>query len=464
MRNAALWLDKKFGLEEHTIAHYAWVIVFIAGAVQMVGAAIRMAFGVLVDPLVQTFGWSPGSIGLAYALMSIVAALASPVAGYAGNRFGARRTMATGTVLFFIGMMWTSQTKELWELYVAYGLVFGISQALLLVPVVPSVAAWFRRHLGLGTGIMMVSWSLGPALVVQLLAVLFNTVGWSQAFMFVGIVGTVTLSFALLFFRNTPEDAGRIAYGTRGYDKPLVTKGNVFVSTQQEFQGYVYKTNAFWNLINIHFLGCAGHAVILVGIIPFAISQGLGPLAAAGVLTTISITSVSTRFITPILSDRFSSKTVMFVSFVGQGIGVFLLFTADSTLDFYLFAVLWAIPYGGEGTSFPIANRRYYGHSPMGTTYGWQLLGAGLGMALGGALPGMMFDITGGYMWAFGLSAAFSLIGAVSITLLETSNKQLIPDWPELDDAVPGLANDPGTKNEMKPVLNQTGSNPNSGD
>ena len=209
MRNAALWLDKKFGLEEHTIAHYAWVIVFIAGAVQMVGAAIRMGFGVLVDPLVENFGWSPGSIGLAYALMSIVAALASPVAGYSGNRFGARRTMATGTVLFFIGMMWTSQTKEIWELYIAYGMVFGISQALLLVPVVPSVAAWFRRHLGLATGIMMVSRSLGPALVVQLLAVLFNTVGWSQTFQIVGIVGPAPLAFALLFFRNTPEDAGR---------------------------------------------------------------------------------------------------------------------------------------------------------------------------------------------------------------------------------------------------------------
>ena len=458
MRNAALWLDRKFGLEEHTIAHYAWVIVFIAGAVQMIGAAIRMAFGVLVDPLVQTFGWSPGSIGLAYALMSIVAALASPIAGYSGNRFGARRTMATGTALFFIGMMWTSQTKEIWELYVAYGLVFGISQALLLVPVVPAIATWFRRHLGLGTGIMMVSWSLGPALVVQLLAVLFNTVGWSQAFMFVGVVGTAVLAFALLFFRNTPEDAGRIAYGTRGYDKPLVTSGNIFVSTQQEFQSFVYKTNAFWNLINIHFLGCAGHAVILVGIIPYAISQGMGQLAAAGVLTTISIISVSTRFVTPILSDRFSSKTVMFVSFFGQGVGVFFLFTADSALDFYLFAVLWAIPYGGEGTSFPILNRRYYGHSPMGTTYGWQLLGAGLGMALGGALPGMIFDITGGYMWAFGLSAAFSLIGAIAILLLEPANKQLIPDWPEMDTAVPGSAK------EMKPVLNQTGTNPNSGD
>lgn len=433
MRKAALWFDNRFGLEEHTIAHYAWVIVAIAGVVQMVGAAIRMAFGVLVDPLVETFGWTPGSIGFAYALMSIITALSSPLAGWLGNRFGARRTMFVGTILFFIGMMWTSQTQQIWELYVAYGIVFGISQALLLVPVVPAVAAWFRRHLGLGTGIMMVSWSLGPAIVIQALAVLFATVGWSQAFMVVGVVGTSTLLINLIFFRNTPEDADRIAYGTREGDNPLITSGNVFVSTQKEFQGYVYKTNAFWNLINIHFLGCVGHAVILVGIIPLGISKGLGPLTAAGVLTTVSIVSVVTRFLAPVLSERISAKAVMFVAFFGQGVGVFLLLTADSTLDFYIFAVVWAIPYGGEGTAFPVLIRKYYGHSPMGTTYGWQLLGAGLGMALGGVIPGMVFDITGTYTWAIVLSALFSLAGALAIVVLENTRKQLIPDWPEME-------------------------------
>ena len=433
MRNAALWLDKKLGLNQHTIAHYAWVIVAIAGVVQMVGAAIRMAFGVLVDPLVETFGWSPGSIGLAYALMSVVTALSSPIAGYLGNRFGARNTMLAGTILFFIGMMWTSQTQAIWELYISYGLIFGISQAMLLVPVVPAVAAWFRRHLGLGTGIMMVSWSLGPALVVQILAVLFDTVGWSQAFMLVGIIGTAILLFILLFFRNTPEEAGRQAYGIKAADKPLITSGNIFISTQQEFQGYVYKTNAFWNLINIHFLGCVGHAVILVGIIPLGISKGLGPLTAAGVLTTLSVVSVTTRFVTPVLADKFNAKTVMFFSFLGQGLGVLLLLTADSTIDFYIFAILWAIPYGGEGTAFPVVNRQYYGHSPMGATYGRQLLGAGLGMALGGLLPGLVFDITGVYTWAIILSAVFSLAGAVAILLLENTKRQLIPDWPEIE-------------------------------
>jgi MFS family permease len=156
---------------------------------------------------------------------------------------------------------------------------------------------------------------------------------------------------------------------------------------------------------------------------------------AAGVLTTIAAVSVTSRFLTPILGERIGSKGTMFWSFFGQGALVLMFLFADSAFEFYLYAIIWAIPYGGEGTVFPVINRKYYGHVPMGPTYGWQLLGAGLGMALGGALPGLVFDITGGYAWAVWLSAGFSLFGAFSIVLLEPTKRLLIPRWEDVQKA-----------------------------
>ncbi len=426
-------------LGDHVLFHYAWVIVAVGAVAQMVGSSIRLAFGVVVDPLVKEFGWSAGSVGFAYAWMSVVTALFSPVAGWAGTRFGARRTMVAGIVLFLGGMVWTSQVSRLWELYVAYGLMFGVAQALFLVPVIPAVASWFRRHLGLGTGIMMISWSLGPAIVVQVMAVMFARVGWSETFLITGIAGAAVLGVMLLFFKDSPEQAGRRAYGWKDGDRPLVTSGVDYKDNARKYQGHVYRTNAFWNLINVHFLGCAGHAVILVGLVPMAIHRGLDPLAAAGVLTFVSLVSVVMRFLAPVLSEKFGSKSVMFFSFFGQGAGVLLFLIADSPAEFYLFGLIWAIPFGGEGTAFPVINRQYYGHVPIGPTYGWQLLGAGLGMALGGAIPGVLFDLTAGYTWAIVLSAIFSLAGAVAILFLEPTNQLLIPDWSELKgDGEPG--------------------------
>ena len=86
----------------------------------------------------------------------------------------------------------------------------------------------------------------------------------------IGVGGTVLLGSLLVFFKNTPEQAGRKAYGWRKGDVNLVTSGSEYKRSSKRFQGAIYRTNGFWNLINIHFLGCVGHAVILVGIVPMA--------------------------------------------------------------------------------------------------------------------------------------------------------------------------------------------------
>ena len=77
----------------------------------------------------------------------------------------------------------------------AYGLIFGIAQALFLVPVVPAAAGWFRRYLGLGMGIMMISWSIGPAIVVQLMALMFDRLGWTSTLIITGIAGSALMGF-----------------------------------------------------------------------------------------------------------------------------------------------------------------------------------------------------------------------------------------------------------------------------
>ena len=422
------------------------MIVVVAAVAQMVGSSIRMAFGVFVDPLVEGFGWSPGAVSLAYSAGTVVTAVCSPLAGYLGVRYGARKAMIAGTVLFFIGMMGTARISDLWHLYLWYGVLLGVAQALFLIPTMPAVAQWFRRHLGLGSGLVMLSWGLGPAIMVQAMAFLIEATDWKGTFEITGVIGSLIMFGLIFFFRNSPADKGSKPYGWIEGDVPQVTSGQVFVGKAKEFQAHIRRTNAYWNLINIHFLGCVGHAVILVMIVPYATSEGLSATTAAGVLSTLSAVSLVTRFATPVLGDRIGSKGVMFVSYLLQGLTVLLLLGADTVLAFYVFAFAFGIGYGGEGTLFAVINRQYYGQAPQNSTFGWQLAGAGLGMALGAALAGVTYDLTGSYNTAIVLSAIFSLLGAVSILVLEPTKRLLIPDWDEgisdptgksTDDSVP---------------------------
>ena len=420
--------------------HYVWVIVAVISVMQMVGTSIRMAFGVFIEPLEQTFQWSQGSITLAYAISSVVTALASPFAGWFGDRYGARKAMTVGTAMFLLGMLLTGYISTIWELYLYFGVLLGVAQAIFLVPLIPSAMYWFRRHLGIGMGLIMASWGLGPALAAVVVSLLLEGMGWQNGFIALG-VGSAVIMFVLIgLFRDTPADRGIQPYGYRPGDVE-VQKRKPDPEKTKVFNKYMRKTGAFWNMSSIHFLGCVGHAIILVYIVPLAVKEGLTLVQAASVLTVLSAVSILTRILVPIMCDHIGTRTVMFAFFAAQGILVVMLFWTHDLWMFYLFAVIFGIGYGGETGGFPILNRRYYGHAPTGSPYGVQMLGAGLGMALGGWIGGPIFDIFGSYDVALWISIATSLAGALNILLLEPTDKLLIPDW-EAEEAAQGAAGD----------------------
>ena len=408
--------------------HYAWVIVVIIASMQIVGTSIRMAFGVFIDPLQAQFGWSQGGIAFAYAITSVVSAVVSPWAGNLGDKYGAKNAMVVGTIIYLVGMLATAFVTTLWQFWFTYGVILGIAQAIFLVPLIPAAMIWFRRHLGMAMGLVMASWGLGPALATPLVAYMIESYGWTFAFLSIGIVTTLIMFFLIAVFRNRPADVGSEAYGTVSGDPSLSDKLPPAVLLK-EFKGHMKKTAAYWNMSSIHFLGCVGHAVILIWIIPMATSKGLTPIDASLILTLFSAVSIATRLTTPMLCEKMGVRTVMTVFYILQGAPVLLLIFSSADSVFIVFAVTFGIGYGGETGGFPILNRKYFGHAPMGGAHGFQMLGAGIGMAVGGWIGGPVFDIFNSYNAAFWISVLASFGGALSIVLLENPAKLIIPDW-----------------------------------
>ena len=420
--------------DSHTLYwHYAWVIVVIIAGMQIVGSSIRMAFGVFIDPLQAQFGWSQGGIGFAYAICSMVSAVVAPWAGNLGDRFGAKKSMLVGIFVYLIGMLATAFVKDLWQFWLTYGVILGIAQAIFLVPLIPAAMIWFRRHLGLAMGLIMASWGIGPALATPLVAFMIQTFGWNVAFVSIGIASTLIMLALVSVFKNRPADVGGLAYGTFKGDPPLSDKLPPAILLD-EFKGHMRKTAAYWNMSSIHFLGCVGHAVILIWIIPMATSKGMSAIDASLIFTLFSAVSIVTRLTTPVLCERLGVRTVMTFFYILQGAPVLLLIFSSMDGVFLIFAVSFGVGYGGETGGFPILNRKYFGHAPMGGAHGFQMLGAGIGMALGGWVGGPVFDIFDSYNAAFAISVVASLAGAVSIILLENPAKLLIPDWQKSEE------------------------------
>ena len=437
----------KFNLEPSNLlvggrhVHYAWVIVAVAAVMRLFSSSFRSSSSILIPRLVDSFGWSYGAVGLGFAIQWIVSGLFGPPAGWLGDRYGVRWTMRLGAVLFIVGMVLTGFMRELWQFYLFFGVILSAAMGIFQVPLTAAVTLWFRKHLGTGMGLLQSSQGIGPLVAVPIMLYIIHLFGGGleglrAAFWIPGIVGGAMILVMIKFFYNEPAQIGARPFGAPEDELiKAVQTGEIARVRTKVFLKQAQKTSAFWNLIGIHFWGCAGHAIILVYLVAMAEDEGVSKGLAAGAFVTMSVTSTITRFAVPVIADRMGSKPAMAGCFFLQVAPICLLFFAQDAWHFYLFAVLFGIGFGGEMSAFPIINRQYYGSGPIGTTYGYQMMGAGVGMAAGALIGGQLRDITGNFDATMGLSLALSMVGVISIMLLPTTKKELLPNW---EDQLPG--------------------------
>ena len=94
--------------------HYAWVVAGLTCLVLAVTAGMRAAPGVLLVELQRDFGWSSGSISVAFGINLLLYGLIGPFAVAVMDRWGIRRTLlgALGLIAggaglaVFIGAPW----------------------------------------------------------------------------------------------------------------------------------------------------------------------------------------------------------------------------------------------------------------------------------------------------------------------------------------------------------------------
>ena len=392
---------KKYGL------HYAWVILASACIVSIVSRADSASFAVFIDPLADEFDWKRGDIAFAYSIAFLCSMPAILLFGWLGDRIGTRLLMIVGAVMLSTGTVLLGRISELWHLYVLYGVFVGaLGHAIfsVLLPVI--VTRWFDRHMGLALGFYWAALGAGPAIFAPLFRYLIESRGWESTFTIIGLgFGVILLVFSSLI-RRSPEEMGLLPYGAEESDKKKAAKKDATATL-----GSVLAQRPVWLLTGCHHLGCAGHAIVLAHGVSMATHHGIAGIEAAGVLSIIAGTSIFSRFAFTLLTERFGGRTCLSMAVLGQSLSVLMLLFAHDTWHFYLFAVIFGVCYGGEMVGFPIINRQIFGTSaPLGSIFSVEMVGGSTGMALGGWLGGMLFDLSGDYTLAILVSAAVSFI------------------------------------------------------
>src|SRR5271165_491732 len=103
---------------------YGWWVVLTAGLGLALGYApiIVYSLGIFLKPLMREFNANRGEISLAFALANVAQAIVTPRVGQWTDRWGARRVILLGSVLFGLLLIFSLlRSTSLWHLYLFYG-------------------------------------------------------------------------------------------------------------------------------------------------------------------------------------------------------------------------------------------------------------------------------------------------------------------------------------------------------
>ena len=192
---------------------FGWYIVaagFLLTAV--LGGLMFHAFGQYVVVFENEFGWSRTSLSIAFSIQMVEAGLLGPAQGWALDKFGPRRIMLVGIIIFGVGFLLLSQISTLTGFYIAFIVIaLGMSMGPFL-GVIVAVVNWFNRRRAMAVAITTSGFAVGGFLQPGI-AWSLEHLGWRETAIASGlIVIAVGLPLAGLM-RHRPGQYGYRADG-----------------------------------------------------------------------------------------------------------------------------------------------------------------------------------------------------------------------------------------------------------
>jgi MFS family permease len=164
------------------------------------------------------------------------------------------------------------------------------------------------------------------------------------------------------------------------------------------------------------FFCCAAHSGPIFHTVSYALACGLPAMTAVTIYSVEGVAGLGGRILFGLLGDRFGARRVVVAGLMVQAVGAGSYYFSRDAGDFYAVAILFGMAYGGVMPLYAVLAREYFPMRIMGTVFGAAAMISSLGMALGPAVGGWIFDTFHGYGYLYIASFGMGL-AAVAIAL-----------------------------------------------
>jgi len=376
------------------------VMLVCASVILTLALGIRHGFGLFLQPMSMDNGWGREVFGFAVALQNLLWGITQPFTGMLADRFGARRVLFAGGLLYALGLVLMANSTTALGLTLAIGIFVGIGMSCTTFNIVFGALgrAYSAEKRSVVLGIASAAGSFGQFALLPLALVLITGLGWYSALIALSLLVAVVM----------PASFG---VADKGYHGTLAAGADVSL---REALAEAFRHRGFW-LLGVGYFAC-GFQVVFIGthFPAFLMDQGLTARDGTICLSLIGLFNIFGSYLAGQLGGRFSKTYLLSGLYAARGVAIALLLAFPLTpASAYLFAAAMGFLWLG---TVPLTNgvvAGIFGVKHLAMLSGFVFFFHQLGSFFGGWLGGYLFDRTGSYQLVWLIAIGLSVISVV---------------------------------------------------
>ena len=395
-------------------AFSGWMILAVASLIMFgTGPGQSHLIGLFFDPISQELGLSRTSIAIAYGSATLVAALLLPQMGKLVDRHGPANMLSV--IAFGLGAfaILISFATGWIVLAIAFAGLRFLGQGSLMLSCSNMTAQWFDKKRGFALGLMGLGFPVSIALHPPITQWLIDTVGWREAWIWLGLWTWVMLiPPILLFLYSRPSDVGLRPDGEANLDGAAAAPLVGYTKAQ------AIRMPAFYLLV----MGAASMSMLVTSLhVEYTGILKMHGLEAQTAATMFTISGISAAILMPIvgrLLDLLPTKWMYFAGLCVQAASLLSITMVDGLPSAVVFAMIFGLNNAVTMTFIGYMWPRYFGRKHLGSIQGTGQMIVIFGASLGPLPLGWALDTWGEYDTMLQILAVIPLAIAVLVAVL----------------------------------------------
>ena len=378
-------------------------------AIVTLSMGIRHGFGLWLQPVTQSQGWSRETFAFAIAIQNLAWGLSGIFAGMLADRFGAFKVVVGGALLYALGLIGMASATTPFMFSLTAGVLIGMAQAGTTYAVIYGVIGRNvpAEKRSWAMGIAAAAGSFGQFLMVPTEGFLISSFGWQDALVILGIASLMMVP---------------LAWGLR---EPGFAGGSVIRREQTILEALqeAFKYRSFQLLMAGYFV--CGFQVVFIGVhMPsYLKDHGLSPQVASYALALIGLFNVFGTYAAGVLGQRMQKKNILAFIYFSRAIAisVFLLVPL-SPASVYIFSSVMGLLWLSTVPPTNATVAQIFGVAHLSMLSGFVFFSHQIGSFMGVWLGGYLYDRTGSYDVVWYIAIALGVLAAlVNLPIQEKS-------------------------------------------